>query len=158
MDKKIKAGLINNDFVTRKGKILAINTNKHGYCYVSLTNNFKVKYMLVHRLVAIAFIKNPNNYFYINHKDENKQNNNVDNLEWCTLKYNNIYGNRLQNCSSSVIQIKNNKKINVFSSMNEAERMTNIKAQNISACCRGKRKTAGGFKWRYANDKNYSWK
>ena len=70
-------------------------TDKDGYKRVMLYGQkpFK-KYVPVHRLVAIAFVPNPNNYDQVNHKDENKTNNAVDNLEWCDCKYNNNYGNR----------------------------------------------------------------
>lgn len=63
-----------------------------GYLYVNLCKEGKRLLSSIHRLVAKAFIPNPNNYPVINHKDENKQNNKVDNLEWCTIKYNNNYG------------------------------------------------------------------
>lgn len=66
----------------------------HGYKKVHLWKNNKDKPLFVHRLVAIAFIENPNNYPQINHKDEDKTNNCVSNLEWCTCKYNNNYGTK----------------------------------------------------------------
>ena len=67
-------------------------TIKKGYCNVYLYNEDGRKFFLVHRLVAQAFIPNPNNYPEINHKDENPLNNCAENLEWCTSKYNNNYG------------------------------------------------------------------
>ena len=67
-------------------------TIKKGYCGVYLYNKEGRKFFLVHRLVATTFIPNPNNYPEVNHKDENPLNNNVNNLEWCTSKYNNNYG------------------------------------------------------------------
>ena len=73
-----------------KGRIRRTSKNNSGYTII----NIKSKHFLVHRLVAKAFIPNPNNYPQINHKDENKQNNRVDNLEWCTNKYNNNYGSK----------------------------------------------------------------
>ena len=72
-------------------KNLTLTTNNNGYKMVALNNKNKTKFFLVHRLVATAFIKNPNNYPVVNHKDENPQNNHVDNLEWCTQSYNCIY-------------------------------------------------------------------
>ena len=63
------------------------------YFVIGLHKNGKKKYKAIHRLVAEAFIPNPNNYPIVNHKDENKENNYVDNLEWCTHKYNSNYGN-----------------------------------------------------------------
>lgn len=72
-------------------KDLTQKTNNKGYKVVNLTDNSKNKPALVHRLVAMAFIDNPNNFPVVNHKDENPQNNHVDNLEWCTYSYNTIY-------------------------------------------------------------------
>ena len=77
-----------------KGRILTLHTDKDGYLSAYLCSNSKVKGFLVHRLVAQAFIPNPDNLPIINHKDENPSNDNVDNLEWCTAKYNSNYGTR----------------------------------------------------------------
>ena len=73
-------------------KIMNPNDDTHGYLKVNLSKNNKKKTYKIHRLVAIHFIDNPNNYECVNHKDENKQNNRVENLEWCTKKYNTNYG------------------------------------------------------------------
>lgn len=78
---------------TRKSKVLKQGTDKDGYKRVHLYKNGKNKNYLVHRLVAQAFLPNPNNYPIINHKDENPSNNYYKNLEWCTYEYNNNYGN-----------------------------------------------------------------
>lgn len=75
-----------------------------GYLRICLHVNGKQKQLAVHRLVAEAFIPNPNNYPQINHKDENKTNNTVDNLEWCTAKYNNNYGTRLERIKAANIR------------------------------------------------------
>ena len=77
---------------TKKEKILSDYPNTYGYLYVNLYKNGKGKPFYIHKLVAQAFIDNPNNYREINHKDENKQNNRVENLEWCNRKYNCNYG------------------------------------------------------------------
>lgn len=74
----------------------------NGYKQVQLSKNGKGKNHLVHRLVAIAFIPNPNNLPVVNHKDENPSNNNVDNLEWCTQEYNINYGTRNERASESM--------------------------------------------------------
>lgn len=79
----------------KKNKMMSIYFRK-GYSLVKLSANGHSKEQKVHRLVAQAFIENPCNYDCINHKDEVKSNNSVDNLEWCDHKYNNIYGNRIQ--------------------------------------------------------------
>ena len=68
--------------------------DKNGYLRLGLFKNKKQKHFNIHRLVAQAFIPNPNNYPVVNHKDENKQNNCITNLEWCNTEYNNNYGNR----------------------------------------------------------------
>lgn len=86
---------------TKKEKILDSRNNK-GYKAIALWNNGKRRVFLIHRLVANAFIPNPNKFPQINHKDENKLNNSVDNLEWCTQFYNNIYGTRLQRVSKTL--------------------------------------------------------
>ena len=78
-----------------------------GYLYVGLRNHIKTqKNFLIHRLVAQAFLPNPNNYPVINHKDENKLNNNVNNLEFCTQKYNLNYGNHYERISNKLINRK----------------------------------------------------
>lgn len=84
----------------RKGKIL-IQHIYTGYLYVSLCKNGKIKMYRVHRLVAMAFIPNPNNLPQVNHKDENKQSNIVENLEWCDARYNMNYGTAIERRSNS---------------------------------------------------------
>lgn len=86
---------------TGKEQIISIKNNK-GYSEVALWKDSKRKMFMVHRLVAQAFIPNPNNLPQVNHKDENKTNNIVENLEWCTQSYNNSYGTRLERVSSSL--------------------------------------------------------
>ena len=82
-------------------KILKQDITKRGYCRISLSKNQKHKHYQIHRLVAKAFIPNPNNYPIVNHKDENPMNNNVDNLEWCTYSYNTLYGTAIQRTIST---------------------------------------------------------
>lgn len=152
-----------------KGKILKNNKQSNGYFSVGLSKNGKMKYFLIHRLVAEAFIPNPENYPCVNHKDENPSNNFVSNLEFCTYGYNNNYGTRNQRLSESLkshsvseqskkkmSQIKNKtvfqftrdgKFVKQWKSVNEAEETLGI--WHISSCATGKRETAGGFKWSY---------
>ena len=140
-----------------KGRFLKATPNKSGHLQVNLYDeDGRSKHMLVHRLVAEAFIDNPENLPCINHKDEDKTNNCVNNLEWCTVAYNNSYSNleenlyrKTGNYPIAVVQFDlNNNKIAEFKSFMEAERATNIDHSGISACCRGKQKTAGGFIWK----------
>ena len=83
---------------------------RKGYCLVKLSNKGESKECKVHRLVAVAFINNPNHYDCINHKDEIKTNNYVDNLEWCDHQYNNTYGTRIQKQSASLKATLNKRK------------------------------------------------
>ena len=108
----------------------------------------------VHRLISLTFIENPNNLPCVNHIDENKDNNAVSNLEWCTNKYNSNYGTATNRTAAkvkkSVIQLtKEQTVINEFSSATEASSITGISRPSIVNCCKKIYKTAGGFIWRY---------
>ena len=147
---------------TNKEKILKDKINRKGYRYVTLYCNSKAKYMSIHRLVAEAFILNPNNMPQVNHIDGNKGNNTVENLEWCTEKENvqhaiktgllKPYGSN----NSRSVKIKqldlNNNLLKIFNSISEAGSLLNIKGKptGISKVCKGKRVTAYGYKWLYA--------
>ena len=161
-----------------KERILKPSADIKGYMYVSLWKNDKAKKYKVHRLVASAFIENPDNLPQVNHKDEDKTNNFVfvnedgtvdydkSNLEWCTNEYNHNYGSRNERagetningkCSIPIDMLtKNSELIRTFPSAMEAERWLRIngypKASNthIIQCCKGNRNIAYGFKWRYA--------
>lgn len=147
---------------TKKEKILKPRITINGYLKVSLCKNKTIKYFLVHRLVANAFIENPNNYPIINHKDENKQNNVVSNLEWCTNKYNTNYGSCIKKMSESQINHPNkSKKVYQYSKEGEliaAWESTRECGRNgfcptsVGDCCRGKMKTHKGYIWRYFDD------
>ena len=125
-----------------------------GYEKVYLYKDNIVKHPTIHKLVAMAYIPNPNNLPQINHKDENKQNNAVNNLEWCTNKYNSNYGTRNKRMAKSkmkkVFCIELNR---MFDSEKQAERELGIGVSRISECCLGKNKTAGGYHWQYADEK-----
>ena len=129
--------------VRKEEKILSTRFNKQGYEKISLNdNNSKRKTFSVHRLVAEAFLDNPNNLPEVNNK--------VENLEWCTGKYNSNYGTgKLRNA------IKHGKKIRCidtgeeFDRVREASRKCKVCHSNIVECLKGKRKTAGGYKWEY---------
>lgn len=139
---------------TNQEKILKYGIDTSGYRVITLWKNRKGKTKTVHRLVANTFIPNPNNYPIINHKDENKQNNSVDNLEWCTYKYNlgyNKHGYNEENLKRRMInnQMKNSKKVKcittgeIFESITEASRKYNIDKSSISKVCKGKMKYRG---------------
>ena len=133
-------------------KILKLYINKrNGYVYRNLNKNSLEKNHRVHRLVAETFIPNPNNLPQINHKDGNKQNNCVDNLEWCTCKENMQHAYKLglannNNQKIKVLQydLKNNL-IAKYDSLLEASKQTNISISNISLCINGKQKTTHNF-------------
>lgn len=144
-----------------KERIKKISRDGVGYCRVALSKNGKKKHILVHRLVAKAFIPNPDNLPEVNHKDENKENNYVDNLEWCTPKYNSNYGNRNEKLREinrryfkAVYQIDKNtgEIIKLWECIREASRKLSIRDHLISRVCKGRNETAGGYKWMYAND------
>ena len=138
------------------GKILKGVKDKDGYLVITLSKDGKQKTFKIHRLVAIHFIPNPNNYKEINHKDENKENCKYKNLEWCDKKYNANYGTRNEKLS----KIKG-KKVNqydlqgnfiqTYHSVKYAEKITGIK--HIYDCCNCKLKTCGGYVWRYVNER-----
>lgn len=139
-----------NIFSKKRNIYLKPFKNKSGYPAVNLSSNGKSKFFTIHRLVAKTFIPNPNNFKEINHKDENRENANVNNLEWCTRKYNNNYGKRTEKCieklGKKVMCVETKQ---VFRSTREAERLTGIKSYSICMVCGGKRMTAGGFSWIY---------
>ena len=97
---------------TNKEKILSNTTNTKDYLTVSLYKNGKIKTYYIHKLVAAHFIPNPDNYKEVNHKDENKSNNCVSNLEWCSREYNQNYGTKTQRASESNKGISRNKGCN----------------------------------------------
>lgn len=138
----------------RKNNILKPKMKK-GYYQVGLRKNNKRKWYSVHRLVAQTFLPNENNLPQVNHRDENKLNNNVSNLEWCNASYNNCYGTRIkrvkEKTSKKVLQydLKGNF-IKEYNSLRQATEENNIKSiSNISLCCNGKYKQAGGYIWKY---------
>lgn len=137
-----------------KEKILSCGKSSNGYCYIILCKKQNRKPFRIHRLVAEAFIPNPNNYLEVNHKDENKLNNKADNLEWCNHKYNINYGNLIKKNAKKhkkkVMQYtKNNVFIKEYSSLKEASNKIGINSSSIIRCCKGKQKTCGGYIWRY---------
>ena len=125
--------------------------DKDGYLYVQLSKDNIQKPYKVHRLVAQAFIENPNNLPQVNHKDEDKTNNHVTNLEWCTPKYNLNYGTLKER-----FKLRTNKPIlcvetgEVFKSASEIKRLFGFDKSYIGVSCKNN-KTAYGFHWKYVS-------
>ena len=137
-------------------RILKAHPDKYGYLYVVLSKDGKGKKCKIHRLVAQAFLPNTSNLPDVNHKDENKQNNYVENLEWCSRAYNNTYNGRAKKVgkknSKPVIGIdKISGLIVEFSSISEAGRILGIDSSHICDCCKGRLKSIGNFYWYYAD-------
>ena len=175
----------NNKKLPLSEKILKPTKNKDGYLYINLCKDGKRKMFTVHRLVCLTFLENPLNLPCINHKDENKENNHISNLEFCTYQYNNSYGTKPERLSkahkgkqlseehkrklSTTKKGKNHpmfgkispKRIPIlqftkdmvfvkeFDSAKSASIELNIIRENIIACCKNKRKSAGGYIWKY---------
>jgi len=140
----------------KTGRILKPLKNTNGYLRLDLCKNGIRRAAKVHRLVAEAFIPNPQNLPCVNHKDENKINNCLDNLEWCTYEYNNNYGTIKERISKKiskpVLQLdRDGNLIREWPSIIKVEEETGINRHNISSCCSGKLKSAGGYLWKYKN-------
>ena len=136
---------------TGKEQLLKPMLQTKGYFCVMLCKPNKI--YLIHRIVAKAFIPNPENLPYVNHKDENKHNNHVYNLEWCTQLYNLNYGSRNErirkSLSKKVYQYTlDGKFVKEWKSTKECCR-NGFNQGHIASCCRGERKTHKGYIWSY---------
>lgn len=143
----------------RKAHIMKTHTPKNRYTSVVLTKNGVEKTFTIHRLVAEAFIPNLENKEQVNHIDGNKSNNCVDNLEFCTPSENNKHAfdtglNKPHNQRKVNQYDLNNNYIKTWNSIIEflKENNINLKNSGITSCCKGKQKTAYGYKWKYADD------
>ena len=143
------------------GKQMKQSMHDKGYKIVSLTRDGKTTMMFVHRIVAEAFLPNLDNLPMVNHKDEDKSNNFLENLEWCTASYNRTYGRAVERQAKKLRGRESDKRVAVvcrtpdgiyeewFPSITEAARVMNGCTSVISAVCKGKRKTAYGYLWEY---------
>ena len=135
----------------KRQKFLTPSTNEKGYLYVSLYKNGEHKRCRIHRLIAEAYLPNPNNLPQINHKDENKANNCLQNLEWCNAKYNTNYGTGIERAANSrkkpILQYDLNGNF-----IREWECTADVGSEvcgHICHCLKGKRHTAYGYIWKY---------
>lgn len=135
------------------------------YFSVVLQKDGVAKCYRIHRLVAQEFKPNPDNLPCVNHKDENKLNNNIENLEWCTYKYNSNYGTAIERCRQKRLNHKKFSKvvkrydlqgnyIDTWSSLREIERKLGFNHTRIAAVCNHRKycKSAFGYKWEYAEN------
>ena len=154
---KYKVSNFGRVYSIKRNNVLKQKKDKLGYCRVMLSKKIT---KLVHRIVAEAFIPNPNSLPIINHKDENPSNNCVWNLEWCTYKYNSNYGNckkkrkftwELKQLSKIQQYNKDGTLIKEWRNVEEASKKTLIPIKTIQRCLDGKRKFANIFVFKYKN-------
>ncbi len=151
----------------RYNKFLTPKRNWDGYLRIQIWENATCHMIYWHRVIAETFLPNPDNKPCVNHKDGNKQNNHVDNLEWCTQQENikhayetGLSTHRPRNwdvLSRAVDQLDlDGNYIRTFPSIIEAKRQLNLSGSGINNVCKGKKNynTAGGFKWRYSEKCN----
>jgi hypothetical protein len=153
-----------NVFSKRRNKYLKQTVDKYGYCKVNLHKDKKYKVITVHRLVAQAFIPNPNNYKCVNHIDGNKQNNCVENLEWCTYKHNmqeayrlglikgglkDKFGKDYPKKMHLIGMFKDGILLEKFYGTGEIKRKYGFAPSPIIDCCKGKHKKIYGYQWKF---------
>lgn len=131
--------------------------DRYGYKAVALSKDGKSHHITVHRLVAMTFIPNPFSKKCVNHINEIKIDNRVENLEWVTVEENDNHGTRNIRMSNSkskkpVMQILPDGTLRYFKGVKDAGRQTGVNRCSIAACCKGRRRTAGHSEWRYVNE------
>lgn len=136
-----------------KGKVLVPKMGANGYFFVMLYKEGKYKIERIHRLVAKVFLPNPNNLPCVNHKDETRTNNHVENLEWCTQKYNLNYGTfperRARLTSRIVEEVKDGKVIATYANRKDAANAVGCSDTAIGDVCLGKQRAVRGRVFRY---------
>jgi len=148
-----------NEMRLAKGKVLNQYENAGGYLYVHFRMNGKLVNRYVHRLIAEAFIPNPDNLPQVNHLDCDRKNNKVENLEFCTVSYNAKYREKFGISSAEALghpvfaMNLASLEVSHFPSQIEASRVLELKQQSINAVIRGKNKQTGGF-WFVNDDEN----
>jgi hypothetical protein len=143
----------------RKNQVLKPKIDRYGYETVVLSRHGRSHYRTVHRLVAQAFLPNPLGLPTVNHINEVKTDNRAVNLEWMSIADNDNYGARNEKMADTkskrpVEQITPDGMIIRHKGVKDAWRKTGINRSSISLCCKNIRKTAGGYRWRYANESN----
>lgn len=150
----------------RAEQILKPIVQKSGYCHIGLWRNGKCKQSRMHRLVAQAFCINddPKSKTQVNHLNENKQDNRAENLEWVTPRENTLYGNCIEKRTANRNELATNKRLKVacfdiktnclvkfFNSIASASLWCGVSKNDghITQCCKGKQKTAYGYRWQY---------
>ncbi|MDR2044899.1 MAG: HNH endonuclease [Clostridium sp.] len=167
--------------VSNEGKVRTLNykrtgrmavmspcKSRWGYVCVNLWNNGQRKFRKIHRLVAMAYLENPNELPFVHHKDENKTNNNVSNLEWSSVSHNTqSFVNNHPEWKQKIgdAQLGKSKPstwraieqrdlqgnvVSSFCSIKDVAKKTHLLETSIVRCCKGKAKTCGGYKWQYA--------
>lgn len=140
-----------------KGRIMKQNKKENGYMQINLKEYGRSKYYSVHRLVAMAFIPNIKELPCVNHKDENKENNNYLNLEWCDMMYNNHYGNHIERCAKGkskrvkAYKHETNEFIGEFESVKKTAEFLGLNSKSVSAVCRGDRTKHKGYYFKYVS-------
>lgn len=143
----------------RGGRTLKPKIDRYGYKVVGLSVNGKLYHRTIHRLVAEAFVPNPNNLPTVNHINENKTDNRASNLEWASIADNVNHGTRNERmadtkCRLPVEQIFPDGTTVRYKGVKDAYQKTGINRCCIALCCKNIRKTAGGYRWRYADEGN----
>ena len=131
----------------KRKKFLKPTDNGSGYLIVQLCKNGEVKTYSLHRLVAQAYLPNPENLPQVNHRDENKTNNCLQNLEWCDAKYNANYGTRNETIKKPILQFTlDGEFVREWSSATDVGKTVNV---GICNCLKGRKKSAYGYIWEY---------